>query len=78
MTSTPTLKLLLFIVCLFHGMGNGNEIHVYLAKCNWGMRMKCVGLTQFGNKECESHSHGGVGNENEGIEMEYMFTFVSL
>ena len=30
------------------------------------MRIKYadLGLTQFGNKEWESHSHGGIRNEN--------------
>ena len=42
------------------------------------MGIKYVGPTQFRNKEWESHSHKGVGNENEGMIIEYMFTFVSL
>ena len=68
------------MVCLLHGMGNVNETHVYLAKYNLRMGIKCVGPTQFGNNEWESHSHGGVGNENEGegMRMKYVFTFVSL
>ena len=36
-----------------------NETYVYLTKYNLGIWIKCVGLTQFGNKECESHSYGG-------------------
>ncbi|KAK9193493.1 hypothetical protein WN944_004190 [Citrus x changshan-huyou] len=54
---------------------NETETHVYLTKCNLGMRIKCMGPTQFENKEWESHSHVGVENENEIMRMEYMFTF---
>ena len=57
---------------------NENKTHIYLAKCNLVMRIKCVSPTQFKNKEWESHSHEGVENENEGMWMKYMFTFVSL
>lgn len=32
------------MVCLVEGLGNGNEIHVYLLKCNLGTRIKCVSL----------------------------------
>ena len=39
------------MVCLFVGLGNENETYVYLAKCNLGMRIKCVSLPQFRNKE---------------------------
>ena len=57
---------------------NENKIHVYLAKYNLWMRIKCVDSTQFENKEWESHFHGGVGNENEEMRMLYMFIFVSF
>ena len=51
-TLSSTLQVVnTFIVCLFHEIENGNETHIYLAKCNLGMIIKCVGLTQFGNKE---------------------------
>ena len=47
------------MMCLLVGLGNENE----------GMRIKCVCLTQFGNKEWEFNSHGGwewkCGNKNE-------------
>ena len=61
------------MVCLLEGLGNENESHVYLVKCNLEMGIKYVGSTQFGNKECESHSHGGLG-----MRMKYIFTFVFL
>ena len=73
-----THKTITMMMCLLHGIGNGNKTHVYLAKCNLGMRIKCVGPIQFENKEYESYSHWGVGNENEGMRMKYMFPFVSL
>ena len=57
---------------------NENETYVYLAKCNLGMRIKYVGPTQFENKEWESHFHGGVGNENVGMRMKHIFTFLSF
>ena len=56
---------------------NGNETHVYVAKYNLGMGIKCVGPTQFGNKKWESNSHEGW-DKNEEMGMEYMFTFISL
>ena len=48
------------MVCLLDGLGNENETYVYLTKCNLWMRIKYVSLTQFGNNEWESHSHGGL------------------
>ena len=49
------------MVCLLVGLGNENETYVYLEKYNLEMKIKCVGPTQFGNKEWESHSHGRLG-----------------
>ena len=46
---------------LLKSLGNENEIHAYLVKCNLRMRIKCVSPTHFGNKKWESHSHGGLG-----------------
>ena len=34
---------------------NGNKIHVYLIKCNLGMKIKYVGPTQFENGSEFSH-----------------------
>ena len=39
------------MVCLLVGLWNENETYIYFAKFNLGMRIKCVGPTQFGNKE---------------------------
>ena len=49
------------MVCLLHGLenenegmgglGNENETHIYLVKCNLGIGIKCVGPTQFENKK---------------------------
>ena len=47
------------MVCLLEGLGNVNEAHVYLAKCNLGMRIKCVATTQFGNKDGNPIPMGG-------------------
>ena len=49
------------MACLLQDLGNENEIRVYLAKCNLGMRIKYASLTQIGNKEYESHSYEGLG-----------------
>ena len=57
MIDIESLKTI-FMVCVLEGLRNENETHVYLARCNLGIRIKCMGPTQFGNKEWESHSHG--------------------
>ena len=55
-----------FMVYLLEGLINANEEirtkpHVYLAKCNLRLRIKCVGFTKFENKEWEFHFHGRLG-----------------
>ena len=62
------------MVRLFESLGNGNETHVCSAKYNLVMEKKCVGPTLFGNKEWESHSHGGWEWEFPFLEL----IFVSL
>ena len=75
---STTIILSTLMVCLLVGLGNGNETYVYLTKCNLGMRIKCMGSTQFENKKWESHSHGEVEDENMGMGMKHKFTFLSF
>ena len=66
------------MVCLLVDLGNENETYVYLTKYNLRMRIKCRGPTQFGNKKCKSHSHGGVENENVRMRIKHIFIFLSF
>ena len=57
---------------------NVNKTYVYLIKYNFGIRIKCVGPTQFGNKKLGISFSLGVGNGNKRMEMKHGFSFISL
>ena len=67
------------MVFLLKGLGNENEgmrMKPMFTWQNviWGIRIKCVGLTQFENKKCESHSHRRVRNGNK----THVYFYISL